>query len=147
MYIYLLECTIAHPFVHCSMSSAPLGVQFSLTSSLGEYPDFRTGSGILGFRPRWCPSPFPSPSISRCFSIHFSSPAIEFHSCFFFTTDVFAPIGRPFTYFFGDFQGLGLALVPDIAVPEAEQGAHAPEYTYNTVYIYKQYACIYINLV
>src|SRR6218665_3314270 len=27
----------------------------------------KTGSGILGFRPCWCPSPFPSPSISRCF--------------------------------------------------------------------------------
>src|SRR6218665_4026133 len=25
------------------------------------------GSGILGFRPCWCSSPFPSPSISRCF--------------------------------------------------------------------------------
>src|SRR6218665_1088365 len=37
----------------------------------------------------WCPSPFPiSPSISLCFSIHSSSPAIGFHSCFFFTTDV-----------------------------------------------------------
>jgi len=33
----------------------------------------------------------PSPSISRCFSIH-SSPAIGFHLCFFFTTDVSAPI-------------------------------------------------------
>src|SRR6218665_3756026 len=32
-----------------------------------------------------------SPSISRCFSIH-SSPVIGFHSCFFCTTDVFAPI-------------------------------------------------------
>src|SRR6218665_909346 len=125
------------------MSSAPLGVQFSLTSSLGEYPDFRTGSGILGFCPRWCPSPFPSPSISRCFSIHFSSPAIEFHSCFFFTTDVFAPIGRPFTYFFGDFQGLGLALVPDIAVPEAEQGCACTR-IYMQYSIYIQTICMYI---
>ena len=33
----------------------------------------------------------PSPSISRCISIH-SSPAIGFHLCFFFTTDVSAPI-------------------------------------------------------
>src|SRR6218665_2184124 len=32
-----------------------------------------------------------SPFISRCFSIH-SSPAIGFHSCFFFTTDVSASI-------------------------------------------------------
>jgi len=32
-----------------------------------------------------------SPSISQCFSIH-ASPAIGFHTCFFFTTDVSAPI-------------------------------------------------------
>ena len=59
-----------------------------------------TGSGILGFRPCWCPSPFPTPSIFRCFSIHSSSPAIEFHSSFFFTIYVSAPSGRPFTYLF-----------------------------------------------
>src|SRR6218665_2474920 len=35
------------------------------------------------FRPCWCPSPFPLPSISWCFSIHFTSPAIEFHSSIF----------------------------------------------------------------
>src|SRR6218665_1149535 len=29
-----------------------------------------------------------SPSISRCFSIHSSSSAIGFHSCFSFTTDI-----------------------------------------------------------
>src|SRR6218665_2674234 len=33
----------------------------------------------------------PSPSISRCFSIQ-SLPTIGFHQCFFFTTDVSAPI-------------------------------------------------------
>ena len=54
--------------------------------------------GILGFCPCWCPSRFPSPSMSRCFSIHSSSPAIGFHSCFFFTTDVFARTGRPIAY-------------------------------------------------
>src|SRR6218665_1016568 len=53
---------------------------------------------ILGFCPCWCPSPFPLPSISRCFSIHSFSLDIEFHLCFFFTTNVSAPIGRPITY-------------------------------------------------
>src|SRR6218665_1580418 len=80
-----------------------------------------TGSGVLGFCPCWCLSPFPSPSTSQCFSIHSSSPAIEFHSCFFLT-DVSAPIGRPFTYFLGELPGLGLALVLDVVVPKAEQG-------------------------
>src|SRR6218665_3250173 len=31
------------------------------------------------------------------------------------------PFGRPSTYFLGEFPGLGLALVPDAVVPEAEQ--------------------------
>src|SRR6218665_2411054 len=32
------------------------------------------------------------------------------------------PFGRPFTYsLLGEFPGLGLALVPDVVVPEAEQ--------------------------
>src|SRR6218665_1585703 len=51
-----------------------------------------TGLGILGFRPCWCLSPFPLPSIPRCFPITSSHPAIEFQSCFFFTADVSAPI-------------------------------------------------------
>src|SRR6218665_3777102 len=63
-----------------------------------SFQTIRTGSGILGFSPCWCPSPFLWPSIFQCFSIHSFSPAIEFHSCFFFTTDVSEPIGQPFTY-------------------------------------------------
>jgi len=41
----------------------------------------------------------------------------------FFTADVSAPIrSLPFTYpFLGEFPGLGLALVPDVVVLEAEQ--------------------------
>ena len=62
------------------MGSAPVGVQCPLTSSLGEFPGYWAGSGILGFRPCWCPLPFPSTSISRCFSIRSSSLAIGFHS-------------------------------------------------------------------
>src|SRR6218665_3694708 len=61
-------------------------------------------SGIEGFNPYWCPSPFPSTSILGVF--HLS--AIGFQSCFFFTADVL-----------GEFPGL--ALVPDVVVPEVEQ--------------------------
>src|SRR6218665_1080483 len=87
-------CNIVHrvPSIHRSKGSTPVGVQCPLTSSLGEFPGYWTGSGILGYCPCWCPSPFLSPSIAWCFSIHSSSPAIGLHSCFFFTTDVSAPI-------------------------------------------------------
>src|SRR6218665_889734 len=100
------------------MGSVHVGVQCPLTFSLREFLGYRVGSDILGFRPCWCPSPFPSPSISLCFSIH-SSPAIGFHSCFF-TTDISAHI-QSTLHFLGEFLGLGLSLVPDAVVPEAEQ--------------------------
>src|SRR6218665_3431705 len=59
------------------------------------------------------------------FSIHSSSSAIGFHSCFFFTADVSPHIRLTLhllTYFLDEFPGLGLALIPDIVVPEAEPG-------------------------
>src|SRR6218665_1219938 len=105
------------------MGSAPVGVQCPLSTSLREFLGYWSGSGILGFRPCWCLSPFPLPSISQCYSIHSSSPAIGFHSCFFFTADVSAPIHYfILTHLLGEFPGLGLALVPDVVVPEAKQG-------------------------
>jgi len=78
-----------------SLGPEPIGVQCPLTSSQGEFLGYwdcmaqvswataRVGS--IAFSP--------SPSISRCFSIH-SSPGSGFNLCFFFTTDVSAPI-RP----------------------------------------------------
>src|SRR6218665_3745762 len=101
------------------MGSASVGVQCPLTFSLGEFLGYWAGSGILC----WCPSPFPLPSISGCY-VHSSSPAIEFHSYFFFTADVSAPIRSIFhllIYFVDEFPGLGLAMEPIVVVPEAEQ--------------------------
>src|SRR6218665_3284656 len=93
--------------LHYFICHITVGIQHPITSSPAEFPDFLELAlvSILWFRPCWCPSPFLSPSISRCYSIHSSSPAIGFHSCFYFTTNVPAPIGRPFTYFFGEFPG------------------------------------------
>src|SRR6218665_2217710 len=80
------------PSIHLSMGSAPVGVQCPLTSSLGEFLGYWAAFVILGYRPCWCLSPFPLPSISQCFSIHSSSLSIGFHSCLFFTADQSAPI-------------------------------------------------------
>jgi len=47
-----------HPLIHgLSAGWCPL------TSSPDEFLGYWAGSGILGYRPCWCPSPFPSPSI------------------------------------------------------------------------------------
>ena len=81
------------------------------------------GSGILGFRQCWCP--FPSSSISRVFlhSLFFTCHRISFVFllydwciCTHRTTPHLGP-----AHFFGEFPGLGLALVSDAVVPEAEQ--------------------------
>jgi len=63
------------------------------------------------------------------FPIH-SSPAIGFHSCFFFTTDVRTCICTHSidpSLADGVFPGLRLALVPDVVVPEAEHGKRMHE--------------------
>src|SRR6218665_470091 len=104
------------------MGSAPAGVQCPLTSSLGEFPGYWDWL--------WCPRLSPvlvsigfslRLSISLCFSIHSTSPAIEFHSCFFFTPNVSASTLHLLT-FLGEFPVLGLDLVPDVVNPEVEQG-------------------------
>src|SRR6218665_236733 len=103
------------------MGSAPVGVQCPLTSSLCEF----MGSGDLGFRPCWCPSPFPSPFMHiSVFSIHSSSPAIGFHSCILHYGRRICThsVDPSLTHFLVEFPGLGLALVSDDVVPEAEQG-------------------------
>src|SRR6218665_3015225 len=43
-----------HQSIQCSVGSVPVGVQCPLTSSLGEFPGYRVGSGILSFSPCWC---------------------------------------------------------------------------------------------
>jgi len=78
----------------------------------------------------------PSPSISLCFPIHSSSPAIEFHSCFFFPTNVPAPVGRPITHFLGEFPGFGLALVvwcPMLWSQRRSRSAHEAEISFSNL--------------
>src|SRR6218665_2311839 len=108
----------------------PTGVQCPISSSLGEFPAIGIGSGVLGFRPYWCSSPFPSlPSLRFPYlviSIHSYLP-LDFNRVSSLRPTYRHPFGRPFTYFLGEFPGLGLALVPNVVVPEADSGAHGAE--------------------
>src|SRR6218665_2274005 len=82
------------------MGSAPVGAQCPLTSSLDEFLGYRDGSGILGFRPCWCPSPFPSPSISRCLIFTRLHLPLDFiHVRLFFAVAEFAPHHQPSSLF------------------------------------------------
>src|SRR6218665_2051708 len=105
------------------MGSLPVGVQCPLISSLGEFLGYWAGSGILRLSPVLVSIAFP-------FAFHFS---VFFHSLFFtchYISFVFLVYGRrictrsvdsSLTHFFGESPGLGLALEPDVVVPEAEK--------------------------
>src|SRR6218665_592495 len=112
------------PSIHRSMGSAPVGVQCPLTSSLGEFPDYQDWLWYPGLSPV-------SVSIALSFAFHIS---VLFHPLFVtchWISFVFLLYGRcicthsvdpSLTHFLGEVPGVGLALVPDVVVPEAEQG-------------------------
>src|SRR6218665_3607406 len=104
-----------------SLGSTPVGVQCPISFSLGEFSSYWDWL--------WCPAISPVlVSIALPFAIHtwcFSFALI----CHWIST-VFLLYGRriathsvhpSLTHFLGEFPGLGLALVPDVVVPEAEQ--------------------------
>src|SRR6218665_3403212 len=96
---------------HPSLPIAPVGVQCPLTSSLDELPDYyRTGSGILGFRPCWCTSPFPSPStflgVFPFTLLHLPLNLIRVYSLRLMY--LHPSVGPSLTHFLGEFPGLGV---------------------------------------
>src|SRR6218665_4021429 len=76
---------------------------------------------MLGFRPYWCPSPFPSPSISRCFPFALIGHWISIVFLLYGRRIATHSVDPSLTRFLGEFPGLGLALVPDVVVPVAEK--------------------------
>src|SRR6218665_1455348 len=79
------------------MGSVPVGVQCPLASPIGKFLGYWAGSGILGHRTYWCQSPFPSPSISRCFPFTLHLP-LDFIRVFSLRPTYLNPFGRPFVY-------------------------------------------------
>src|SRR6218665_3773547 len=107
------------------MGSAPVGVQCPLASSLGEV------SRLLGWL--WYPGLLPmlvSMLVSLCLPYLGVFPFTLFFSCHWISF-VFLLDGRricthsvdpSLTHPLSEFPGLGLALVPDVVVPEVEHG-------------------------
>ena len=84
------HCRIFHPSIHgLNVRRCPMSPHF-----LTRWVSRLLGLALVSwaFARVFCPSPFPLPSISRCYSIHSSSPATGFHSCVFCTAVVSAPI-------------------------------------------------------
>src|SRR6218665_8629 len=80
-----------------------------------------TSSGILGYRPGWCPSPllflFPYltfffHSLSPCHWISFVFLRYDRRICSFCIHSIDSSLAD------GEFPGLGLALVPDVVIPK-----------------------------
>src|SRR6218665_48621 len=92
-------CTSVHPLIHAHGLSARW-CPMSLTSSLGEFLGYSAGSGILGYHPCWCPSPFPSPPISVlwCFSFPLLPLPLDFIRVSSSRPTYLNPFDRPFPY-------------------------------------------------
>src|SRR6218665_3240211 len=80
---YLTITHLMHPSIHCSMGSAPVGGQCPLTSSLGEFLGYWDWLWYPGLTPVLVSIALPFAFHISVFSIHSSSPAIEFHSSIF----------------------------------------------------------------
>src|SRR6218665_1097449 len=99
----------------------PVGVQCPISSSLGEFPSYWDWLWCPGLSPvlvsialpfafhTWC---FPFALICHWISIVFLLYGLRI------TTHSVDP---PLSHFLGEFPGLGLALVPDVVGPQAEQ--------------------------
>jgi len=97
-------------FIHCFMGSAPIGVQCSLTSTLGELPGYWDW---LSFSPMLVSKlSIAFPYLSIFHSLYCTCHWISF--VFILYDWLSAPIGSAvpsLAHFLGEFPGLGLALV------------------------------------
>src|SRR6218665_3143199 len=105
----------------------PVGVQCPISSSLGEFPSYWDWLLVS-----WA---FARIGVHHP-SLRFPYLVFPFALICHWISIVFLLYGRriatrsrdpSLTHFLGDFPGLGLALVPDVVVPEADSGAHGAE--------------------
>ena len=91
--------------------------------SLGEFQGYWDRFWYPGLSSVLVSITFPFAFHVSVFPIPFSSPAIGFHSCFsiYGRRICTHSVDPSLTHFLGEFPGLGLALTPDVVVPEAEQ--------------------------
>src|SRR6218665_3397888 len=94
----------------------PVGVQCPISSSLGEFPSYWYWLWCPGLSPVLVSIALPFACHIRIFHSLFS--ATGFQSCFFFLRPTYRH--PSLSHFLGEFPGLGLALIPDVVVSEAE---------------------------
>src|SRR6218665_3202749 len=105
----------------------PVGVQCPISSSLGEFPSYLDQLSCPELSPVLVSIALPFAFHTWCFAFalicHWMSIVFLLYGRLFATNSVDPSL----TPFFGEFPGLGLALVPDVVVPEADGGAHGAE--------------------
>src|SRR6218665_1923580 len=105
------------------MGSVPVGVQCPLTSSLDQFLGYWAGSGILGYRPRWCPPPS---SVPRCFPFTLRLP-LDFICVFPLRPMYLHSVDPSLTHFLGEFQACDWLWNPMLWSQRRNRGAHGAE--------------------
>src|SRR6218665_3471186 len=82
---------------------------------------------MLGFRPYWCPSPFPSPSISRCFPFALIGHWISIVFLLYGRRIATHSVDPSLTHLLGEFPGLGWLWCPMLWSQRRNSGAHGAE--------------------
>src|SRR6218665_2929085 len=99
----------------------PVGVQCLISSSLGEFPSYWDWLWCPGLSPVLVSITLPSAFHTWCFPFALICHWISIVFLLYGRRIATHSVDPSLTYFLGEFPGLGLALVPDVVVPEAEQ--------------------------
>src|SRR6218665_2966199 len=104
-----------------------VGVQCPNSSSLGEFPSYWDWLWCPGLSPVLVPIALPFAFHTWCFPFALICHWISIVFLLYGRRIATHSVDPSVTHFLGEFPGLGLALVPDVVVPEADSGAHGAE--------------------
>src|SRR6218665_3869424 len=99
----------------------PVGVQCTISSSLGVFPSYWDWLWCPGLSPVLVSIALPFAFHTWCFPIALICHWISIVFLLYGRRIATHSVDPSLTHFLGEFPGLGLALVPDVVVPEAEQ--------------------------
>src|SRR6218665_2882618 len=99
----------------------PVGVQCSISSSLGEFPSYWDWLWCPGLSPVLVSIIPPFPFYISCFPYALICHWISIVFLLYGRRIASHSVDPSLTHFLGEFPELGLALVPNVVVPEAEQ--------------------------
>src|SRR6218665_2200534 len=105
----------------------PVGVHCPISSSLGEFPRYLDWLWCPGLSPVLVSTALPFAFHTWCFPLALISHWISIVFLLYDRRIATHSVDPWLTHFLGEFPGLGLALVPDVVVPEADSGAHGAE--------------------